>query len=392
MKKTFLVLLVLAFLLNSCQKNPDPENLIRKFSSKKHDLFQIAWQFSYKSPIKNDTITSKANAWVKYNARDTNWYADLIVSNENGNIGIYYKGKGYEYNTRKNTLTLFPQKYAKYAANLNNSEFILYFTNPKLLESTIKDSLNKIQVLDTTFNNQKTWALKIKYPDKNDRKNNTKILFFDRKNYNLIGIESKSYIIWGWQWSQVKIDSLSTNLDNNHIAKTIENLKQKAKLDTLKLGGEQEEESFSLLQIGTLAPEIYGHIYQTKDTFVLSKQNAKLYVIDFWYQTCSPCMKSIPYLIELYDKYKKDGLLVIGVNSIDNTPNRYPLIKKFIEFKNITYPIIMSERKIDINYKVPGYPTLYVLDQNKHIIFYEVGFNPDKKLYAVDSIVKTRLK
>ena len=58
----------------------------------------------------------------------------------------------------------------------------------------------------------------------------------------------------------------------------------------------------------------------------------------------------------------------------------------------ITYPIIMTESKVDISYKVPGYPTVYVLDENRHIIYHGVGFNREKKLQAIDSIVKARLQ
>ncbi len=389
MKKTLLLIVPLLILFISCNKTPDANDLINKLSEKQHTDFYITWKFSYKNPMKNDTTTSYTRAWAVYRENDTNWYGDVLVTDEYGNTGIYYNGQGYEYNKRRNRLILYPDKYAQYAAYINRSDFITYLLNPDKLRQIINDTTNKVTITDTTYKDHQAWVINIKLPDNADTHNRSQSFFFDKKTYQLLGIENKSYIIWGWSWNSIQIDTFTTGIGKNYIANTLEKIKSTARIDTMKL--DEGEEGYNLLQLGTLAPEIYGHIYQTKDTFVLSQQHAKLYVIDFWYQTCQPCMRAIPYLVDLYNNYKDKGLLVLGVNSVDNIPSRYGYLKKFIEFKKITYPVIMTERKVDMSYRVPGYPTLYVLDENHKIIFHEVGFDPEKKLTAIDSIVKARL-
>ncbi len=390
MKKIVLLLIPVLLFTFSCNQKPDANKLIENFSAQAPKAFHITWKFAYKSAMRKDTSTSYTQAWAIQSATDTNWHGNVMVKDKYGNMGFYYNGQGYEYSKRSNGLILYPQEYAQYAAYINKSDFLMYILNPDKLKDIVKDTSNKVSVIDTTYNKQPSWALKIQLPDNADRHNQSQIFFFGKKKYNLLGVENKSYIIWGWSWNSVQIDSLVPNIDKNYIAQSLNNLKKTAKLDTMKL--DEGEGGYDLLKIGTLAPEIYGHIYQTNDTFLLSKENAQLYVIDFWYQTCQPCMRAIPYLVDLYNKYKDKGLLVIGVNSVDNIPSRYGYLKKFIEFKKIDYPIIMTQRKVDMSYKVPGYPTLYVLDKDHKIVYHEVGFDPDKKLKAIDSIVTARFK
>src|SRR4029077_7795014 len=41
----------------------------------------------------------------------------------------------------------------------------------------------------------------------------------------------------------------------------------------------------------------------------------KVVVYDFWTYSCVNCVRTIPYVRSWYDRYKADGLVVIGVHS-----------------------------------------------------------------------------
>ena len=47
--------------------------------------------------------------------------------------------------------------------------------------------------------------------------------------------------------------------------------------------------------------------------------NTGLLLIDFWYRSCYPCLKAMPVLENLHQKYKDKGLLVIGINARDTS-------------------------------------------------------------------------
>lgn len=52
------------------------------------------------------------------------------------------------------------------------------------------------------------------------------------------------------------------------------------------------------------------------------------YLIEFWATWCPPCIESIPHLTELQRKYKKDGLVVIGIAG----PGRGETLRKVERF------------------------------------------------------------
>jgi thiol-disulfide isomerase/thioredoxin len=57
-------------------------------------------------------------------------------------------------------------------------------------------------------------------------------------------------------------------------------------------------------------------------------QKGKPYVVEFWATWCGPCIQSIPHLNELSKKYREQGLIVIGVDILENDP---PKVEAFLE-------------------------------------------------------------
>ena len=57
----------------------------------------------------------------------------------------------------------------------------------------------------------------------------------------------------------------------------------------------------------------------------------------FWGTWCGPCVKEIPDFIELYDKYNKEGLEIVGIAIQSGSPEN---IKLFSEHWQINYPIL----------------------------------------------------
>ncbi len=391
--KKITILLVAVTLLFSCQRHKAPDALILAGEiSEKYtpaNSAYMVWNYELKPILSKDTFRTKVGAWIIRDFQDTVLKAQILVKYyKDTTWGIYYKGEGYEYNPKKEVLTRYPAKYARYAVSGSGYRLIKYFLNPQDLIDIIKDTLNKVSVFDTTVNGKKYWALSVRYPDQEDVTNYRMVLLVDPKTKLIKGYTRELYVISDWQREFAYIDTVAFDVvGENYIESFLNRAKSVAEIRDLPIGDEQEEE-MKLLQAGTKAPNITGTYYRTGKEFSLYDQDAKVYVIDFWYQSCGPCMRAVPYLVDLYEKYKDKGLLVLGVNSVDNTDQRRPYLKKFIEVKNMVYPVIMVDRAIDQMYKVPGYPTVYVLDSNKKIVGYEVGFDPDKKLDRVEQMVK----
>lgn len=65
------------------------------------------------------------------------------------------------------------------------------------------------------------------------------------------------------------------------------------------------------------APELIakGPWLNTDQPFSMENLEGKVVLVDFWTYSCINCVRTIPHLIELYEKYEKDGLQIIAVHS-----------------------------------------------------------------------------
>lgn len=84
-------------------------------------------------------------------------------------------------------------------------------------------------------------------------------------------------------------------------------------------------------------------------------------VLNFWATWCEPCRQEMPQLVKAYDKYKAQGLVIIGLNLQEGKD----LISPFADARGIDYPILI-DRDADVGdeYRLVGLPTTYFIDAN----------------------------
>ena len=73
--------------------------------------------------------------------------------------------------------------------------------------------------------------------------------------------------------------------------------------------------------------------------FKLSDHRGKIVIINFWAVWCPPCKVEIPDLVELYETYKDQGLIILGVA----IKSKEGTIKKIVQELGINYPIINGD-------------------------------------------------
>ena len=99
---------------------------------------------------------------------------------------------------------------------------------------------------------------------------------------------------------------------------------------------EQKESETQSEQISFVMEDINGNQVSVKDVF--SKN--KITIIDFWASWCGPCRQEMPNLVNTYNKYKEQGLGIVGV-SLDEDKEQW---KDAVKEMNMTW-IQLSDLK-----------------------------------------------
>jgi peroxiredoxin len=103
----------------------------------------------------------------------------------------------------------------------------------------------------------------------------------------------------------------------------------------------------------------------------LADFRGKVVVLNFWATWCHGCRTEIPWLMEFADKYRDQGLAVIGV-SMDE--DGWKAVRPFLREKQINYPVVIGTEQLAQKYGgVEAMPLTYLIDRQGKIAATHVG-------------------
>ncbi len=105
----------------------------------------------------------------------------------------------------------------------------------------------------------------------------------------------------------------------------------------------------------------------------LADFEGKVIVLDLWATWCGPCRLEIPFLNSLYEEFREQGLVVVGVGLDEGGA---AVLRPFAEENGITYPILVGDRSVQTSYGVTGIPTTFMIGRDGRIARKHVGFHP----------------
>ena len=132
----------------------------------------------------------------------------------------------------------------------------------------------------------------------------------------------------------------------------------------LGLGGCMSESSIALE--GVTVQDLDGQ------PVALDSIKGKPTVITFWATTCPGCVKEIPHIQELHDKFAERGLNVIGLAMSYDPLDQ---INTMVEQKDMTYTIWQDKtgRGAEVFGPVRVTPTFFVLDSEARVAYQKIG-------------------
>jgi cytochrome c biogenesis protein CcdA/thiol-disulfide isomerase/thioredoxin len=106
-----------------------------------------------------------------------------------------------------------------------------------------------------------------------------------------------------------------------------------------------------------------------------SQLKGKVVVVDFWTYSCINCLRAVPYVEAWAEKYKNDGLVVVGVHTPEFAFEKDPAnVAKAVADLKITYPVaIDSDYAIWKAFNNQYWPAHYFIDAKGEIRYHHFG-------------------
>lgn len=138
--------------------------------------------------------------------------------------------------------------------------------------------------------------------------------------------------------------------------------------------------------IGKPAPELTGVTAWKGEAVKLADLKGKVVLLEFWGYWCGPCVQAMPVLFELHDKFKDDGLVIVGihVDADGEVDSAKVLDEKMAGFKkevwkdrDLPFPVaLVSGKQLENDargkladlYGIRGYPSTILIDRDGKVV------------------------
>jgi thiol-disulfide isomerase/thioredoxin len=96
----------------------------------------------------------------------------------------------------------------------------------------------------------------------------------------------------------------------------------------------------------------------------LSAYKGRVVLVNFWATWCAPCQSEMPRFVQWRNRYRAEGLQIIGV-SMDDDPG--PVVK-LVHKRHVNYPVIMGDAELGTLYGgVLGLPVTFLIDRQGNV-------------------------
>ncbi len=118
----------------------------------------------------------------------------------------------------------------------------------------------------------------------------------------------------------------------------------------------------------------------------LGALRGRVVLLNFWATWCGPCQVEMPRFVEWQERYKSEGLSVLGVSMDDDSDP----VRSFLRKRKLNYPIVMGDEKLGLAYGgVLGLPITYLIDRQGII---RARYQGETNLDVVEKAVRRLLQ
>lgn len=149
-------------------------------------------------------------------------------------------------------------------------------------------------------------------------------------------------------------------------------VKGKTKKEDTQAEKPAEQAASKSPKVGDVAPDWTAKDAEGKE-HKLSEYKGKIVVMDFWATWCHWCIKGMPAVQKIHEKYADKGVVVLGMDCKESGAKADPVA--FMKDKKYTYPIMVRADAAANTYGVGGIPDMYVIGPDGKVLMHEIGYH-----------------
>lgn len=122
-------------------------------------------------------------------------------------------------------------------------------------------------------------------------------------------------------------------------------------------------------------PVTFDGVTETEEKVSSDDYRGDVLVVNFWYAACGPCIAEAPYLEQVWQDYRSEGVAFLGVNTYDQAATAL----SFAKDNGVTYPSVIdvNDGKVKLAFAqvtpIQATPTTLVLDRSGRVAARVIG-------------------
>ena len=137
----------------------------------------------------------------------------------------------------------------------------------------------------------------------------------------------------------------------------------------------------SLKQLAFLGKPVSMQFMDINDSPVnLANMKGKVVLIDFWATWCGPCIRELPQVLQVYDKYHQKGFEIVGISFDENLD----LLKQMTQDKKMPWSQYFDGKrwgnKFGQEYGIIAIPTMWLVDKTGILVDLHAGVGLEDKI------------
>lgn len=107
-------------------------------------------------------------------------------------------------------------------------------------------------------------------------------------------------------------------------------------------------------------------------TVSLSDYKGQVVMLNIWATWCPPCVRETPRLVRVYEDYKAQGFVILGLNT--TYQDKREAVATFVRDHKVSYPVLLdTDGSVGRSYGGRLLPTSYLIDRDGKIVVTKVG-------------------